>query len=141
MSRLKYNMCWLPGRYSPTVCGVHIFYRYSQRPLLMGWKIKENTATPNHEHSNQRQQLIHFKKTCPFQGRLLSFQSSACKASSTSNPKVSRWKLHLLGLHNVKRSFERTRTNVHILIFITKIHVSLIGGTVMVTWLHIAVTK
>lgn len=101
--RLKHNMCWLPGRYSPTVCGVHIFNRYSQRPLLMGWKLKENTATPNDEHSNQRQQLIHRLKTCPFQGCLLPFQSSVSKASSTSNPKVSKIEAAPLGATQWKK--------------------------------------
>lgn len=103
-------------RYSPTVCGVHIFYKYSQRPLLMGWKLKENTATPNHEHSNQRQQLIHVLKICPFQGHFLSFQSSVCKASSTSNPKVSKMEAAPLGAIQWNTIIWRTRTSVHILI-------------------------
>lgn len=134
-------MCWLPGGYSPTVC-VHLFYRYSQRPLLMGWNLKKDTATPNHEHGNRRQQLIHVFKICPFQGVFSCFfsmqhlQSFLCiqskgfqDGSYTSRP------------HNGVRPFERTRTNVHIWIFIAKTHVSLTGGKEVAMCLHIAVAK
>lgn len=120
--------CWLPGRYSPTVCGVHIIHRYSQRPLLMGWKLKENTATPNHEHSNQTAAYTHFKNSSL--SGMYSFFSKQClqsflyiKAKGFQDGSCTCWG------YNGIRSSERRRTSVHILIFITKIHVSLIGGT------------
>lgn len=132
----KHNMCWLPGRYSPTVCGVHIVYRDPQRPLLIGWELKENTATQNHEHSNQRQQLIHVFTIVPFWD--VFFQSSVCEASSISNPKASG--MEAAPLLAVRwRSSKNTPSDVPILILVTKIHVS--SGTEMAVWLHIAVVK
>lgn len=137
----KHNMCWLPGRYSPTVCGVHIVYRDPQRPLLIGWKLKENTATQNHEHSNQRQQLIHVFTIVRFRDVFFLSKAVSVKLPLHQIQRFPRWKLHLLWLYNGVRSSERTRSGVPILIFVTKIHVSLIRGTEMVTWLHIAVVK
>lgn len=116
-----------------------LFYRYSQRLLIIGWKLKENTATPNHEHSNQRQQLIHIKKICPFQGRF--FKAVSAKLPLHPTQRFPRWKLHLFRWYNGVRAFERTRTHVHILIFVTKIHFSLVGGTEMLMWLHTIVAK
>lgn len=77
--------------------------------------------------------LYTLKKLVPSRDACFLFKAVPAKLPLHQIQRFPRWKLHLLGLHNVKRSFERTRTNVHILIFITKIHVSLIGGTVMVT--------
>lgn len=132
-------MCWLPGRNSLTVC-VHLFYRYSQRPLLMGWNLKKIQLHHSMNTVTEDSSLYTLSRFVPF--GVFSFfsmqtlQSFLCikskgfqDGSCTSRP------------HNGIRSFERTRTNVRISIFITKTHVSLIGGKEVAMCLHIAVAK
>lgn len=75
---------------------VFIYFYTLPKTILMGWDFKENTATPNQEHSNQRQQHRRFKiffQVFPPPP----FQSSGLKASSTSNPKVSKMEAVLPG--------------------------------------------
>ncbi|XP_036901470.1 nuclear receptor subfamily 1 group I member 2 isoform X2 [Sturnira hondurensis] len=48
------------------------------------------------------------------------FKAMSAKLPLHQIQRFPRWKLHLSGLHNGVRSFERTRTNVHTLIFNNK---------------------
>lgn len=109
----------LPGRYSPTICGVHIIHRYSQRPLLMGWKLKENNSyTRPWTQESKTAAYTHFKKLVPFRLVFFLFKAVSASLSQHQLQRFPRWKLHLLGLYNGIRSFKRTRTSVDILTFV-----------------------
>lgn len=64
--------------------------------------------------------LYMFLKFVPFRVVFFLFKAMSAKLPLHQIQRFPRWKLHLSGLHNGVRSFERTRTNVHILIFNNK---------------------
>lgn len=97
---------------------VFMSYRDSQRPLLVRWKLKENTVTPNHGHSNQRQQLTRFYNR-PFQGYFLSFQMQCLQSFLYTKSRAFQTGSCASCLHIRARSFQRMR----VLTFLTRVPV------------------
>lgn len=97
---------------------VSLFYRDPQRPLIIGQKLKENTATPNHEHNNQRQQVIHVFTTVPF--RDIAFSKVSAKLPPHQIQRFPSWKLYLAATYWSKFTAKNKRCGVCILILSRK---------------------
>ena len=96
------HTCWLHGWDWPNVHGVHGLQRLPTT-ITNKMEVKINTATPNHGHSNQRQQLIHVLQLS-LSGFFVCFSPKQCLQSFLyiKSRGFPSWKLHLLSTHQSK---------------------------------------